>query len=302
MNGCDASTDWRDRQAHAGGLMASMDEDDKVGASRALRDLDLEPRVPDVPGAALGAARGRIDPLPFAEDEAAGEALGGTDGPPLPFPDAPAHVLEVRDHSLHGHAQAAREIGRRVRPLAKEVGDELARRAVGHGQVPKGVPGGGASSPGPGEGTVRAGLPPERPPARPAYRRALDAEGSRRDRRVSMLPFLVKSRAEDPLPRPGLPVILGSMSLTVNLPPEAEERLQREAAGMGLAVSELVRRLIESHLSRAPGDEATLALLAAWDKEDTTDDPRELEKRRLEWEEFKRAMNAGHSSHRTIYP
>ncbi|MBI4605803.1 MAG: ribbon-helix-helix protein, CopG family [Planctomycetes bacterium] len=92
------------------------------------------------------------------------------------------------------------------------------------------------------------------------------------------------------------------MSLTVNLPPEAEERLQREAAGMGLAVSELVRRLIESHLSRAPGDEATLALLAAWDKEDTTDDPRELEKRRLEWEEFKRAMNAGHSSHRTIYP
>ena len=93
-----------------------------------------------------------------------------------------------------------------------------------------------------------------------------------------------------------------AMNLTIDLPPELESRLHAEAVSAGLALNEYLLRLIESRLRLGTGDDSTLALLAAWDREDATDDPKELEARRQDWEDFKRGLNAAHSSARTIYP
>jgi hypothetical protein len=92
------------------------------------------------------------------------------------------------------------------------------------------------------------------------------------------------------------------MSLTIDLTPEAEARLREEAGRVGVDPADYARRVIERHFSSHGDAEASLALLAAWDAEDATDDPRELEARRREWEEFKQAMNSSHSSYRRIYP
>jgi hypothetical protein len=92
------------------------------------------------------------------------------------------------------------------------------------------------------------------------------------------------------------------MSLLIRLSPEAEGRLLREAGRAGLDASEYACRLIEKHLTTNRSADSTLSLLAAWDTEDATEDPKELEVRRREWEDFKRALNESHSSPREIYP
>jgi len=92
------------------------------------------------------------------------------------------------------------------------------------------------------------------------------------------------------------------MSLVIRLSPEAESRLLREAGRAGVDASEYACRLIEEHLTANRSADSTLALLASWDAEDATEDPKELEGRRREWEDFKRALNGSHSSPREIYP
>jgi hypothetical protein len=49
-------------------------------------------------------------------------------------------------------------------------------------------------------------------------------------------------------------------------------------------------------------DQATLDLLAQWDREDRTDDPEEIRRRHEEWDEFRRLMNEDSLSGRPIYP
>lgn len=63
------------------------------------------------------------------------------------------------------------------------------------------------------------------------------------------------------------------------------------------------KRLMAS-LEKPPSSRslAMQALLAAWDAEDATDDPRELEQRRKDFEDFKKAMNQNRSSERPLYP
>ena len=92
------------------------------------------------------------------------------------------------------------------------------------------------------------------------------------------------------------------MRLTIDIPPELEKRLHDSAARSGVPPAEYVRRLIETHLPSGNGNDATLALFAKWDAEDSTSDARELESRRREWEEFRDALNASHSSNRRVYP
>jgi hypothetical protein len=93
------------------------------------------------------------------------------------------------------------------------------------------------------------------------------------------------------------------MSLVIDLAPEVEASLRQEASRHGLATPDYVRRLIEEALPAAPKPgAATLALLAAWDAEDATDDPEEIAERNREFEEFKAHINADHTSDRVIYP
>jgi hypothetical protein len=45
-----------------------------------------------------------------------------------------------------------------------------------------------------------------------------------------------------------------------------------------------------------------VSLLKAWEAEDATDDPAELEARRDDWEATKASLNESHSSDRRLFP
>jgi hypothetical protein len=65
--------------------------------------------------------------------------------------------------------------------------------------------------------------------------------------------------------------------------------------------SDLLQRLEERARALEPNDRA-VSLLRAWEEEDATADPAEIEARRADWEETKRAMNEAHSSDRFFFP
>ena len=95
------------------------------------------------------------------------------------------------------------------------------------------------------------------------------------------------------------------MTLTIEIPPETEKRLKTEAARLGIPETEYAKQAIERSLPPETPvivDQATLDLLAQWDKEDETDDPAEIARRQEEWEEFRKSMNAHSISGRPIYP
>jgi hypothetical protein len=99
------------------------------------------------------------------------------------------------------------------------------------------------------------------------------------------------------------------MTLEIDLSPETEQLLRAEAARLGLDEVECARRLIVRSLPKAVPNpnQATLDLLAQWDKEDQTDDPAEIERRKQEWEELKVALNrnrleSGGPNARMLFP
>jgi hypothetical protein len=99
------------------------------------------------------------------------------------------------------------------------------------------------------------------------------------------------------------------MTLTVQIPPETEQRLRSEAARLGVDEGECAKRLIELALPQnsVEVDRATLKLLAQWDKEDETNDPCEIALRNREFEELKTALNqnrldAGGPDVRKVFP
>ena len=79
--------------------------------------------------------------------------------------------------------------------------------------------------------------------------------------------------------------------LTFTLPPEVESRLEAEASRRGLPAAELVRKLIDDALPAPKIDQATIDLLDRWERENATDDPEEIARRQIEFEEFKEGMN-----------
>lgn len=82
------------------------------------------------------------------------------------------------------------------------------------------------------------------------------------------------------------------MTLVIELTPEEEARLQAAARDHGIEPIECARRLLTESLPPVKRGDATLALFAAWDAEDATDDPQEIARREREWEELKAQMNA----------
>jgi hypothetical protein len=81
------------------------------------------------------------------------------------------------------------------------------------------------------------------------------------------------------------------MTLTIELTPEEEARLQAAAREQGLEPAECAHRLLTEHLPAVDPEDRTLELFAAWDAEDATDDPEEIQRRNREWEELKAQMN-----------
>lgn len=77
--------------------------------------------------------------------------------------------------------------------------------------------------------------------------------------------------------------------LTITLPPNVETRLHNEARRQGIDPAEYASKLLEEALPHR--DQATIDLLNKWEAEDETDDPEEIARRQVEFEEFKAGMN-----------
>lgn len=93
--------------------------------------------------------------------------------------------------------------------------------------------------------------------------------------------------------------------MNVALDPKTDQRLRQEAARRGVAPEDFARQLIETQLFvPQPGNanQPALKMLEDWDREDRTEDPDEIARRQQQFEEFKSAINASHSSNRKIYP
>jgi len=80
--------------------------------------------------------------------------------------------------------------------------------------------------------------------------------------------------------------------LTISLPPEIEARLKGDAALNGMDAAAYAIKLIEAALLPESGvDQATIDLLDKWARDNDTEDPEEIARRQVEFEEFKEAMN-----------
>jgi hypothetical protein len=88
------------------------------------------------------------------------------------------------------------------------------------------------------------------------------------------------------------------MTLTIELTP-AEERCIQNAQARGSDITMMIKGLLAG-LPEAPepetSEDRTLALLAQWRAEDTTDDPEELARRDAELVEFKANLNANRAA------
>jgi hypothetical protein len=95
------------------------------------------------------------------------------------------------------------------------------------------------------------------------------------------------------------------MTFTIDIDDHLQARLEEEARRRGVAAAEYARQLIEQSLPPVNGNvpnRATLELLAQWDRDDETNDPNELARRRQELEELKRALNDNRASGRKLFP
>ena len=102
------------------------------------------------------------------------------------------------------------------------------------------------------------------------------------------------------------------MTVLLELSPEVEAKLTAKAAERGLAVPDYVKSMVEQTVKQEilidhsaqqqKGNQEALTFLRQRMAEDKTDDPEELEERRIEWEEFKQAINESHTSDRVLFP
>jgi predicted transcriptional regulator len=82
------------------------------------------------------------------------------------------------------------------------------------------------------------------------------------------------------------------MTLTIDLPPELERRLQEEAARRGQAPADFARAVLEDRLMDR--NRAAMALLDQW----LAEPPAEEDET---WGEFQAALEADHPSNRKLF-
>ncbi|NOT02003.1 MAG: hypothetical protein HOP29_15420 [Phycisphaerales bacterium] len=92
------------------------------------------------------------------------------------------------------------------------------------------------------------------------------------------------------------------MTIRLNLTPEVEARLKAQAAATGMSLDSYLHSLIEQAARSNASAATTVALLDAWEREDETDDPAELERRRADYRCFATAMNANRQGQRALFP
>jgi hypothetical protein len=84
------------------------------------------------------------------------------------------------------------------------------------------------------------------------------------------------------------------MTLTIELPPETERRLRRNAAANGISVEEYLLNLL-SRLPEAPlssEHESTLALFQEWAEEDAALTPEEAAQEDSDWKQIEMNLHA----------
>lgn len=92
------------------------------------------------------------------------------------------------------------------------------------------------------------------------------------------------------------------MTVKLELDARTEASIAAQAAARGMPVERYLQSLIEEAANLTPSGAETLSLFEKWDAEDETHDPAELERRRVEFEEFKTCVNANRLGERAIYP
>jgi hypothetical protein len=95
------------------------------------------------------------------------------------------------------------------------------------------------------------------------------------------------------------------MTITIELTPEEDARLQAAAQQSGVDASECARRLVTRQLPPLDAQaHATLALLQQWEREDQTADPEAIRQAEEDMQEFERSMNAPRlaAGSRPLYP
>ncbi len=97
------------------------------------------------------------------------------------------------------------------------------------------------------------------------------------------------------------------MTLTIDLDPSEQARLDAAARQEGMGAATLAKRIVTEHLPPAPPaveEDPTLALFAQWDREDAQMTPEELTAAQEDFAEFKRSINDERlrAGARIVYP
>ena len=82
------------------------------------------------------------------------------------------------------------------------------------------------------------------------------------------------------------------MTIRLNLSPEVELRMQTQAAAHGMPLEAYVQSVVEKLAGSPEADDSTLTLIAQWEAEDATDDPKEIAARIHDWEEIEAGLQA----------
>ncbi|MBI3946117.1 MAG: hypothetical protein HY321_09380 [Armatimonadetes bacterium] len=93
------------------------------------------------------------------------------------------------------------------------------------------------------------------------------------------------------------------MTVTIDLPPGAQARLERTARARGVDVAGCARQIIEAGLATGP-HQALADLVQAWREEDMMADRAERNAREAEWQELKSNLNANRAAagERVLFP
>lgn len=91
------------------------------------------------------------------------------------------------------------------------------------------------------------------------------------------------------------------MNLTIELPEDLSSTLQQEAGRRGIEAEPLALQILRENLSASERSRSLQELFAQWAAEDATNDPAELARRQVEWEQLKKSLDENRTSGRKLF-